>query len=272
MIDTVSLILLLGGGLVLGAGFSLLIRYQRQARRQRQALGLRLLSGLRILLALVQQHRGLTNGYLNGSRELLAEIETVEHDVSRNFADIARIDPVLEGDDRWQGITQHWARLAGNYKRLESGYNLNQHNQLIKNVLLLIDAVAKRCELLLLRNQHQQPLHLYWRELLAVAEFIGQARAIGTGVAAACHCDRVSRRRLNDLCAKIRESSVRLQLQNGTADSSSSDIKQLLKCIDEQILTELPSISAPAYFALATQAIDSLLNQFDRLLKEQTWR
>ena len=253
------------------ASVLIFLRQGKIRRRSRQALGLQLFSSLRVLLTHIQQHRGLSNGYLHGSHELISEIEGLQKKVSRNIADVATIDPRVEENELWQGITQHWARLAGNYKRLESDNNFAQHNQLIKNLLYLIDGIAQRQDLLQLRNRDQKPLHLFWRELLSAAEYTGQARAVGTGVAAAAYCDDISRVRLQYLCRHIESHCHNLWSEIDPVKGAPEAVSRLIEAIELRVMKDAPDISASEYFAIATEAIDNLLNQFDQLIKQQQW-
>ncbi len=260
---------IVGGCLVV---LMLVIRTQQgRNRKLNQEKGLQWLFSLRVLLANVQKHRGLSTGYLNGGGHLERDIASLQQLVSRDIASIANVDEVIEENSRWQGITQHWARLAGNYKTTGVENNLSQHNHLIKNILYLIDDLAQDCELLLLKSASNRPLHLYWRELLAAAEHIGQARAIGTGVSAAAHCDSVSRIRLNFLCQQIENNVQRLWKEIGVDSEQSAKISVLITCIQEQLIVDSPDIDPNVFFRIATDALDGLLAKFDQLVKELQW-
>lgn len=243
----------------------------KKNRRARQAKGLQWLSSFRELLSHIQKHRGLTSGYLNGGASLKLDVELMQSEVSLDLKSITRIDDSIESNSRWCGLTQHWARLAGNYETHTISHNLSQHNMLIKNVLYLIDDLAQECDLLLLKSRDQKPLHLYWRELLSAAEYIGQVRAIGVGVSTAEHCDSISRIRLNYLSEKIEGNTRRLWKELGDDPKQAVCIEQLLECIAQQLVLEKPSVAPSEFFELATAAIDSLLDQFDRLVKDQLW-
>ena len=269
--DSTMLAMSLAGLLVLVVLVYVVARNKQRQRFERQKKGLKWLSALRELLAHVQQHRGLSNGYLNGGENLGSDIERLQQAISRDLAYATSIDPSLEDNSRWTGITQHWARLAGNFKRLESDNNLSQHNNLIKSVLYLIDDLAQECDLLLLKNRDNVPLHLYWRELLSTAEYIGQARAVGTGVSAASYCDSVSRIRLHYLCEQIERNSERLYKQIGSSQDQTKRIAELISCIKTQLVVDKPTIEAGAYFSLATDTLDSMLAQFDALVKDLQW-
>lgn len=269
--SSLPLVVVVMGAIASVAILIAIIVSNKRARKERQHRGLQWLATLRALLTHIQKHRGMTNGYLNGSEELIGDIERLQRDVSRDFSNITTVDVGIEDNSLWQGITQHWARVAGNYHNFEVDNNLSQHNHLIKNVLYLIDDLAQECDLLLLKNREQKPLHIYWRELLSAAEYIGQARAIGTGVSAAAHCDSVSRIRLNYLCQKIQSNTERLWEEIGCGSHQTSSVAALIECINHELVCDNPTISPGDFFSIATAAIDSLLEQFDQLIKEQQW-
>ncbi len=244
------------------------LRYRRLQRCKRQALGLSWLQRLRVFLSAIQQHRGLTTGYLNGSVELEGKIREVQHQVSRNIAEISSLDPWMEAQSGWQGITQHWARLSGRYDQHDVDNNLIQHNKLIQNILYLIDDMAQEHDLLLLKSHHDRPLHFAWRELLTAAECIGQARAMGTGVVAAAHCDTVSRIRLNYLCQKI-EHTTRAAWSEMPPNAEQKEKRdRLLECINQEIIIAEPSIGVSEFFEIASAALDSLHEQYDAIVEQ----
>lgn len=243
----------------------------KRARKHRQEKGLQWLACLSSLLSHMQKHRGTTSGYLSGGSHLSDDIESLQCRVSRDFSRITSIDDEINTNSRWCGITQHWARLSGNFKNHSWEYNLSQHNMLIKNTLYLIDDLAQECDLMLLKVKTGTPLRLYWRELLLAAEYIGQARAIGVGISTAVHCDSVSRIRLNYLCRQIEEHTEKLWREIGENPNQVACVKKLLKSIQQQLILDTPNIAAGEFFNIATDAIDSLLDQFNRLINEQQW-
>lgn len=255
--------------LVIASVFMFMV--SKKNRKARQKRGLQWLSSFRELLSHIQKHRGLTSGFLNGGMALKLDIELMQSEVSLDLKSIARIDSGIENNSRWCGLTQHWARLAGNYQTHSVSHNLSQHNMLIKNVLYLIDDLAQECDLLLLKSRDAKPLHLYWRELLSAAEYIGQVRAIGVGVSTAKHCDSISRIRLNYLSEKIEGNTQRLWRELGDDPKQAICVEQLLECIEKQLVLEKPNVAPSDFFDLATAAIDSLLDQFDRLVRDQQW-
>ena len=241
----------------------------KKRRAQRQQVGFLWLYRLRILLSHIQQHRGLTAGYLNGSSGLLPEIEELQRKARQDISEVLSIDPWMEGNERWSNINQHWERLSENFRNNNIENNLSQHSTLIQNILFLIEDMAQEHELLLLKTHDQRPLHLLWRELLTAGELIGQSRAIGTAVAAVGHCDSISRIRLNYLCQKI-ETNIKLVWKEIPPYSDQQEkIDKLLLCVNEDIITTKPSIKPDDFFKTASDALNSLHNQYDQYLESR---
>ena len=245
---------------------------RNQQIKKRQIIGISWLQSLRKLLSHIQQHRGLTNGYLNGGKELINDIYPLQKMITADIDAIVRIDGWIESSERWGSITQHWARLAGGFESNNCDNNLIQHNNLIQNLLYLIDDMAQAHDLLLLKDSGGKPFHLSWRELLSAAEYIGQARAIGTGVAALHCCDSISRIRLNYLCQKITENTSRVWRDIPPSDEQRKRVDELLLCINEKIIRDHTAIAATEYFDIASKALNSLHDQYDTLIEARRWQ
>lgn len=153
-------------------------------------------------------------------------------------------------------MIDHWERLLGLYLQQDADKNFKQHNILIANLLYLIDDVADDHHLSKITGDS---MDTDWRYLLSIAEYIGQVRALGTGVAAKGECSSVLRIQLNHLCNKIASS-----VDASWPDKSRVEIQQLLRCIETQLIVDRPSIPANDYFSLATRCIEHVLEQFDR--------
>lgn len=263
--------------LILGAFAAALVavfvvgRRLQRLRREQQVLGLSWLQSMKALLSGFQQHRGLSTGYLKGSSELLVEVQGLQSTVGRDLQVVSGLGEWVGQTDRWQGITQHWARLAGNFKTLTAENNLNQHNLLIQNVLYLIDDTAIRHGLLGLSVQGDKPFYLLWRDLLSASEYIGQARAVGTGVAAQGGCDSISRIKLNYLCTKIRENSEAVWAQLEVNNECVSKTQALLDVIQTEMTAENVRMSPAEFFALATKALDAMHDEYDALVESVRW-
>lgn len=242
---------------------------KRKKIKSKQAIGLQWLESMRLLLAYIQKHRGTSNGFLNGKREFLNDIKQLHTKIETTIVKIVAIDSSIKEKERWVSILNHWERIEANYQSFEADNNLVQHNQIIKNLLYLIDDVAQECELLVLNDQYQNPLHIYWRELLTAIEYIGQARAIGTGVSTIASCSSVSRIRLQYSCQKIESNTKALWKEIGSNKQQETCIQQLLECINKDLIGDKVTIKPHDFFAIATEAMEALFEQFDQMIDEQ---
>jgi len=241
---------------------------RKKQRIERQRIGLIWLHRLRVFLSHVQQHRGMTSGYLSGGTGLLKEIKVLGAQVNKDISEIVVVDPWMKANSRWVGIEEHWLKLSANFQNIVTEDNLRQHNTLIKNILYLIEDMAQEHELLLLKTQGNHSLHLLWRELLAAGEFIGQARAIGMGVATAKCCDSISRIRLNYLCQKIESNTQLLWSEISPHDNQQQKVESLLRCINDEIIKDVPSVSPSVFFDTASDALNDLYLQYDQYFKK----
>lgn len=225
--------------------------------------GLSFLKKLRVLLGAIQQHRGLTMGYINGDKTLLKRISPIKQKINSQIADIEKQNNWDKNNLIWMGIADHWSRLSNNYENHDSKYNFTQHCNLIMNLLNLIEESAEKHHLHELTCSNQLNANFLWGQLLKSAEYIGQARAVGTSIAAAKKSTSVERIKLNYLKNRIEEFA-----NNKDHQIETHLIHALLHSINKEILIDLPKISANDYFNQSTEAIDLILTKFDNYLDE----
>lgn len=242
-------------GVIVFLAFSYFSRQSAYVDRQSQ--GLTLLKEFRVLLTQTQQHRGLTNGFLNGEQLLLQQIRSIQSQVSQTIARL-NLEPWIAQSVEWKDINHRWEQIYLEYKVMPPELSLKRHTALIRCILFLIDDCAEHYRLYEIDNSEQGSIRYLWQDILVTAEHIGQARAIGTGVAAAQVCGSVDRIRLNYLNQAI--SQIDFIENNNTLD-------ELKSTIENQILVDPENISPSIYFGLATAAIETLLSNFDRTLE-----
>jgi hypothetical protein len=231
---------------------------QRKKREERLfRAGIQYLKSMRQLLTHIQQHRGLTNGYLSGNTGVEADIERLESLIKKEIAEVEAVDDWIKVDTKWESIVDHWSRVNASFKHSDAEANLKQHNNLIANLLYLIDDVAYA--------HHLGKLGLVgatdtdWRNLLFIAEYVGQARALGMGAVSRGHCSSVLRIQLNHLRTKIQNS-----INSTWPEVAQKDFRYFLRVIEEQVIIDETSISPADYFRLATSCIEHVLQEFDR--------
>lgn len=237
---------------------------RHQAARQRQAQGILWLQAMRLLITHVQRHRGLSSGVLSGDGALVTPLTEVQAQVSRDFELISGVGEWVKDHDGWQAITQHWARLAGNLGRLTMRQNLDQHNRLIKNVLVFVDDIAQAHYLYPLSGNRAD----IWRDLLTLAEYIGQARALGTSIAAcSAQGDAEGRERscqgLQALQQVILNTLESPRYRAGVRADDLQSVLDFLTYLDSELLSDNLSVSASDFYSVATQTLDRIYERFD---------
>ena len=235
--------------------------YRIKIKKSTYHLGITWLFQLKELLVLIQQHRGLTTGYINGDKELQKRIIPLQTAIKTATLKLTHHGDWINQSEFWQGITDHWSRLLNKYKNSTSIDNYNQHNSLIANILFLIEECAESHQLQELYFDNNEPVSFLWQKLLYSAEYIGQARALGTGIAAAENATSVERIKLNYLKSRINELIKTNHLQD-----IEPDLTKLLTCITHQLLSDKPDIQPEVYFNLATASLTKVFQKFDQLL------
>ncbi|MDF1644961.1 MAG: nitrate- and nitrite sensing domain-containing protein [Pseudomonadales bacterium] len=231
--------------------------------RKRAKEGVQYLEALTHVLTSIQRHRGASNGYLNGDENLKSRIPSLQSEVEQHLINTSKISPWIIDNERYSAIKEHWGRLSNSYIRLEPGNCLEQHNTLIKNVLFLIEDCAETHHLHeLILTDNRQAAYL-WKELLHAAEYVGQARALGTGVAASKQCSSVARIRLSYLISQL--DGFRIKNSNSQMDQ---EIGQLRDTITERIMGTKPSVNAEEYFSLSSSTLDKIIVEFNNGLNQ----
>jgi hypothetical protein len=235
---------------------------------QQQIIGIELLKKLRLIMADMQRHRGLTSAYLNGSQQVRADIAQLKVNVDRNMTQLVKDCSWFSSNERWKNIDQHWHRLSQGFHNHTVDNNLQQHNLLIKNVIFLIDDMAQSHFLVDVITKQNFPLYILWREILPACEYIGQARALSAATLSLGYCDSVVKIRLRFLIQKIESSSSNVWHRVSVNQHQKNKIKKLLACIDDDVIAMSGNMAVLAFFQIATDALDSMYEQYDASLSQ----
>lgn len=235
----------------------------RHFKRQRERLflqGIQYIKPMRLLLTNLQRHRGMTTAYINGNSSIKVDIETTSVIIDNTIVHIESFGRWISDNTKWVSLVDHWLRLSKAYEQAETENNFRQHNILIANILYLIEDIADaHC---LLKNPGDDT-DTDWRHLLSIAEYIGQARALGVGVATKGECTNVLRVQLNHLRHKIA-----CNIEPSWPEKTRKEISYLVLCIDTKLVVDVPNMPAKDYFDLATRCIDYILEQFDQQIDQ----
>ncbi len=252
----IAVVLLLAIGLML-------LKQQHQKKQQLKHECLKHLLRLKKLMEYFQYHRGLSARYLNGKTEVADELRQKQRLIAQVLPSLALLARHSSLSEHWQSLLDHWQRLFANNLLISPEDNLEQHNRLINTLLYLIEDVTE------LGYWSSRDHHKGIGSIVAIlhtTEWIGQARALGSGMLAANHCCVNDQSQMNLIQTKLE-----LCLQQHSSNEESLDkLFQLNEVISQTFLLQPTSnqlpISSSEYFDIASAAIESYLVQFDIIM------
>lgn len=252
-------------------------------RSRRESLALRL-EGIRVnrlverLLIDLQQHRGMVNAFLSGDNSFGSKIEQKQAAIGQ---DIAALDALhgqgLMTKHRWEGIRSAWQALRAEAMALPAEESFRRHSELIRAVLYSMGDIAERSQIIGVCAADFTLVDALWSKLPAVAEGLGQARGMGSSVAAKGYCSSVARVKLRFLEEHIGETVVCVDNDLAHADTAEAAafkrawgathvaVREFLALLDEKLINvERPTIDAGHYFSAGTKAMDAVFHAFDQ--------
>jgi hypothetical protein len=247
----------------------------QQKKRAHIESNIRQLVLLRVLIAEFQRHRGLSNGVLCGDTSMSQDLATTREGVDQHICAAQKFDSTHR--DAWNSLIDHWSRMREG-RSSDRVNNLTQHHLIIRNSIFLMEDVASEIDLTKGLPELGY-LPCIWHEVIQAAEWAGQARALGTGIAAAGQSSVEQRVRMHFLYQKIEllagkafntlqhHASEHPQMNDFRLSHREQVVTGFLSCIKQELLgSEVPAIAAKTYFQHATQAIDELLALVDTAL------
>jgi len=261
----------------LGAGIS---------NAEAEMRGLEYIKTVRQLYQHLPQHRGMTNAYLNGSREFKSKILEKRQAI---VADIEAIDAVNDrfGDEfathaLWADIKQTWKQLEPRAFNEPAKQIFQQHTDLISQVYSLFEQVSNESGLVLdpeLNTFYIMDALVY--RLPMVTENLGKSRGMGSGIAAKGAISLDQRIALGTLLANIESNAqtvndgmvialrenpeLKSELSALLADSKSATDSFMKKVSNELLTAEFITSNSAAVFSSGTAAIKANYQVYDTL-------
>ena len=262
--------------LLLVAGALAIVLWQRHLNRQKNAqqnLGDALATTQQLfnLVIHLQQHRGMSGAWLSGDgaflpriREKQALIETFLPALQRAArGEAKRHSPCFSGNE-FSLFVFRWHDLVGSLASKQPEQSIAEHGYLIAQLLDWLAALGEaRLEPLIGSAEQIGRVRNYAHRLPTLAECLGQARAIGTSVAARQACSPVARVRLMFLIGRaeaLLEQASQAQDGGQATLRARAAIRELTHTVrTRMLLSDGISVSPDDYFSIATQAIDSVI-------------
>jgi methyl-accepting chemotaxis protein len=262
---------------------------------EQELAGLQMLKPLNRMIQLMQQHRGLSSGVLNGNTAMQGTRAAKEKEVDAVLVEVAAaLSPDLREQPSWRRVNEDWEKIRREGLGWTPADNLGRHSEMIATAQMLIEDVAFATRLALDSKQDAYYLmDAVVARLPPMLELLGIARANGTGILSR---KEVSWQQRIDLSSLISQTSGILRVQNnnlgkvmdlspdlrealggreGQIREFSNSVEKIITLIRDDILGERFSTAPQAYFTLATSTIDfgyklmfeMLIPQFERQLE-----
>ncbi len=236
---------------------------KRQKTKAQRLVKFEQLDLSRQFLGEFQRHRGLSHGVLQGDLSLKSDLEVARKKINQ-LVYKAQLLPASALTEL-TAILKPWQKILkdSDHDRIN---NLMNHHQLIRNTAYLIEDIGSGLDLPMSLSKKRE-LNYIWHEIIQVSEWAGQARALGTEIAANHNCDAKQRIRLKFLKEKIHTQSSdafkalnRCQGLNLNLQACEKNVQSLLQCLEVELLNrDKPEIDSKQYFKRASGAINELL-------------
>ncbi len=236
--------------------------------------GAELIKPINRLVQLLQQHRGLSTALLSGSQEMGPKREGKQKEVEEAVAITDRALPKsLKESESWKTIQHEWKNIGDSGLSMSQPDNVALHSKLIDDVLNFMSTVSDETELTL-----DPDMDTYYLIEVAtirqpqVFERLGRLRAMGMGVLAKKGIDENRKIAISIQLAQLTNTESKLATDLGKVTQARPELRlrieenskqfvslkeQMIKVINEEVLTGNTVTSPETYFVLATKTIDS---------------
>lgn len=242
---------------------------------------------LRVMHKIIQhvpQHRGMANAYLKGDysfkpkmlemqKLIIVELESLRRLVAESSS-IVNIKDVIEAEEKWVSIEQQvFSMLPAD--------SFNKHTFLVTSFLNMMEDSSELTTMGSSKNSDKNKLLItaVIRDIPHLTEMLGQARGLGTGVAAQAECTVANRIKLNFIYnngMKVLSETIKKLLDSHQANLSSNKpaldlcwekTNNFLLCMKENLIeANKIDINPAQFYSTATEAIDVNFNLLSELL------
>ena len=244
-----------------------------------QRVGLKEIKQVSSAIELVQTHRGMSAAYLNGAENFAAPMRLLQSRVQQSLQQLNQLTLAEKGSD----VSVTWMQLVRRLQDLNPGESFRQHTDLISDLFAVGDAIREKSDLSLDSSAETYYLiSLITTSYPQITEAMGQARGIGSGVAArGAHQDgsRIALANRQDRITQYLEViqsnlshsmtyQPELQAELGQAkEEINRVVGRFIELLHKELREpEIISISASEINETATEAIDEVYSEFDRMI------
>jgi methyl-accepting chemotaxis protein len=261
---------------------------------EKERLGVTYIKPVRSVIEIMQRHRGLASGFLNGDAsakdKVLDQQRQMEEAIKALDAVDIKIGKTLDASAKLTGLKEKWNSLKGRVFTLPPKDSFDQHTALIADFLDLVGQVGDTSGLYLDPDIDSYYLMAAVVDSLPIMiEREGQLRAFGNGILTKKQMDSEAKAHVIALLTMIsdREAGVRANIEKAVKANSGVGQKlgglpkemesantELTGLVKTKILSESFDLAPKEYFERATTAIamgykmmDAGLAELDKMLR-----
>lgn len=249
--------------------------YQLIDKAQREISGLALMKPISQTVQALQEHRGLSAGYLGGIKSMREKRSAKEREASEAFAMMAgKLPPSLIANTDFQNIKTDLERLLREGLHWTAADNFAVHTRLIEQILLYEVVVADEYELTLDPDFDTYYLVINIIEQLpATVERIARIRTYGTGILAQKQATERQKAEMNGLIAQLGDALKILKINlrkvgrdhpairssiSATSQNINIAVHRIIDAVTTDILADRFAMSSEDFFMVATGEIDKV--------------
>ena len=251
--------------------------------------GVTYLQAARLPMQHIQQHRGMTAAYLNGATHFKSRIMSKRQDVDKYFTQLQQTEnelgEALKTNGSTSNLIRQWESIKANSMNQKTAEAIKHHSKLVADILALMVTVADNSEITL-----DPKLDTYYMGAALVItlpnlmENMGQARAVGSGIAAKGEFTQKSYVKLAvllnnidnyagqlkaGLAAAVAENAVIKRDLGSMIDSNNKAVAEMKHLLTSELIKpEKITISSDKVFSTATDAINGSYKLFDAMAPE----
>jgi len=256
--------------------------------RELQIAGLEYISPVRSLLQNLPQHRGMSNGFLNGDASFKPRILDKQKQIAGFITQIKQIENThgeeLDTGQKLDAILARWQALRAGIFTMQAKAAFDEHSRLISDVLELIRYVGDQSNLVVDTDIGRHYLvDMLINQIPPVSEYLGRTRGMGAGIAAKKGFgdgQRVALTNLYNTAAVLftamdsavekvyaQDEDLKEQLQN-LVEESLNKRELFFTAVQNDLLGAATiQVDPKAYFTMGTNLIDANFAIFDEANK-----
>lgn len=252
--------------------------------KEKQSIGFEYNIAVRSMIQHTQEHRGLTNTYLNGGTDFKDKILQKEKDIEKDISIIQELDnkngDILKSTQEWDVIKNKLIDLEGTLDKITAKEAIRLHTELIAEMLIFTEKISDNSGLIL-----QEKIDRYYivdtitTKLPRIAESMGQCRAVGSGVASKKSITEEEKNKLQNLVQSIEiatkdtDRQMQVAFENNSQykdnigesyDKAVTSSKNLTNMVRAKLIeTDSITLDSKEYFDFTTNSINDIYNMLN---------